>query len=82
MENTVLGHLTAHKRQQSQRLLTVGRGPTHQLTHARILIKADEGPAGSACPDQRIAEALDVAPIIVKQVRQRQAVEGVAGALA
>lgn len=82
MKKTAIVRLTADERQKLQRLLTVGQAPTRQLTHARILLKADEGPGGPAWPDTRIAEALDVAPITVGRVRQRYAAEGVASALA
>jgi hypothetical protein len=81
MKKAAIVRLTADERQQLQRLLTVGPAPTRQLTHARILLKADEGPGGPAWPDKRIAEALDVAPITVGRVRQRYATEGVAAAL-
>lgn len=82
MKKTALVRLTTDERAQLQHLLKVGQAPTRQLTHARVLLKADEGPAGPAWPDKRIAEALDVAPITVGRVRQRYAAEGVASALA
>jgi hypothetical protein len=82
MKKTALVRLATDERQQLQRLPAVGRAPTRQLTHARILLKADEGPDGPAWPDKRIAEALDGAPITVGRVRQRYAAEGVASALA
>jgi hypothetical protein len=81
MKKTALVRLTTDERQQLQHLLRVGQAPTRQLTHARILLQADEGPAGPAWPDKRIAEALDVAPSAVGRVRQRYAAEGVAAAL-
>lgn len=82
MKKTALVRLTTDERAQLQHLLQVGRAPTRQLTHARILLKADEGPDGPSWPDKRIAEAFDVAPITVGRVRQRYAAEGVAAALA
>jgi len=82
MKKTAMVQLTTDERQQLQRLLAVGQAPTRQLTHARILLKADEGADGPAWPDTRIAEALDVAPITVGRVRQRYAAAGVASALA
>jgi len=82
MKKTALVRLTTGERAQLQHLLKVGQVPTRQLTHARILLKADEGPEDPAWPDKRIAKALDVAPITVGRVRQRYAPEGVASALA
>jgi hypothetical protein len=82
MKKTALVRPTTDERARLQHLLTVGQAPTRQLTHARILPKADEGADGPAWPDTRIAEALDVAPVTVGRVRQRYAAEGVASALA
>ena len=82
MKKTAIVRLTADERGQLQHLLKVGQARTRQPTHARILLKADEGPDGPAWPDKRIAEAFDVAPITGGRVRQRYAAEGVAAALA
>ena len=41
-------------------LLAAGTAPTRTLTHARVLLKADQGEGGPAWPDTRIAEAAEV----------------------
>ena len=81
MKKGAVVRLTAEERQRLQQVLAGGHAPARQLTHARILLKADEGPDGPGWPDTRIAEALDVAPITVGRVRQRCVAEGLAAAL-
>jgi transposase len=48
-----------------------GRGSARELTHARILLKADGGPAGQAWTDEAISAALDVSRSTVERVRKR-----------
>lgn len=57
--------------------------PARQLTHARILLKADEGEdaPGEAWPDVRIADALEVSRSTVSRVRERFVAEGLEAAL-
>ena len=68
-------------RRSLQRLVRGGRAPARTLTHARILLKADEGPGGPGWRDVPIAEALETGASTVERVRRRYAAEGVAGAL-
>ena len=58
----------------------IGRGarPGARLTHARILLKADQGEGGPGWTDAAIAGALEVHPTTVARVR-RQYVERRAG---
>lgn len=49
--------------------------------HAQILLKADEGPTGPAWMDERVAEAFDVHPKTVHNVRRRLVQEGMEAAL-
>jgi hypothetical protein len=58
------------------RLLSGGTAPARQLTHARILLKADEGPDGPAWKDAAIADALEVDPSTVGRVRRLFVREG------
>ena len=59
------------------------RPPARQLTHARILLKADEGEdaPGEAWPDTRIANALQISRSTVSGVRERFVAEGLEAAL-
>jgi transposase len=62
-------------------LLSAGKAAARTLTHTRILLKADEGPAGPGWADEAIAEALDVNRSTVERVRQRCVEEGFDAAL-
>lgn len=56
-------------------LTTAGTAPARMLAHARILLKADQGPGGPAWVDERIAEAVETSQPTVSRVR-KQYVEG------
>jgi len=59
----------------------IGRGaaPAREQTRARVLLKADQGPEGSAWPDDRIAEALELSVGGTKGIRRRFAERGLEG---
>jgi transposase len=73
--------LTPEERAQLQELLSKGKAAARTLTHARILLKADEGVAGPRLTDDEIAEALDVNRSTVERVRIRCVAEGFEAAL-
>jgi transposase len=58
-----------------------GRGSAQALTHARILLKADEGADGPSWKDEQIVTALDVSLPTVERVRRRFATEGLDAAV-
>jgi len=62
-------------------LVSAGKGPARTLTHARILLKADESGDGPAWSDEAIRQALDVGLSTVARVRQRFVEEGLEAAL-
>jgi transposase len=62
-------------------LVSAGKGPARTLTHARILLKADERGDGPAWSDEAIRQALDVGLSTVARVRQRFVEEGLEAAL-
>jgi transposase len=68
--------LTDDQRTSLQHLIRGGTAPARKLTHARILLKADQG-----LPDAAIAEALEVSVVTIWRVRRRFASEGFASAL-
>lgn len=74
--------LTADERAELEALIRKGTGAAQKLARARVLLKADQGPDGPAWPDERVADALDVAVRTVGNVRQRFVEGGLAGALA
>jgi len=72
--NTVV--LSEPERAWLHTLIGQGTGPARALTHARILLKANQGEAGPGWTDQAIAEALEVHPATVARVRQHYASPG------
>jgi hypothetical protein len=62
-------------------VIAAGTAPARTQTHARILLKADQGPDGPAWHDARIAEAVEVSVATVERVRRRWAVGGLDDAL-
>jgi transposase len=73
--------LTAEERASLERLIGHGKAAARQLTHARLLLTADEGEAGPGWTDERIAEALEIGAATVARVRERFVSEGLAVAL-
>ena len=74
--------LTADERAELEALIRKGTGAAQKLARARVLLKADQGPDGPAWPDERVADALDVAVRTVGNIRQRFVEGGLPGALA
>jgi hypothetical protein len=81
MHKTYHVHLTEAERDHLSELIAAGTAPARQLLHARILLKADEGPAGPAWVDERIAEAVEVSQPTVSRVRKQYVQEGLQAAL-
>ncbi len=69
--------LTPEERGELERMISAGKAAARKLTHARILLKADEAEGGPGWTDVQIAEALDVGLSTVWRVRQRFVEEGV-----
>lgn len=49
--------LTTEQRQELSRMISTGKAAARELTHVRILLKADQGPEGPAWSDSRIPRA-------------------------
>lgn len=73
--------LTTTERGQLPELLAAGTAPARLLAHARILLKADQGPEGPAWVDERIAEAVETSQPTVSRVRKQCVEEGLEAAL-
>jgi Homeodomain-like domain len=73
--------LTAEQRTELQQLLAKGRAPTRTLTHARVLLKADEAEEGPAWTNAAIAQALEISDLTVTRTRKRFVDGGLEGAL-
>lgn len=74
--------LTEAERARLRTLVGGGCAPARALTHARILLKADQGEGGPGWTDQAIAAALAVHPTTVARVRQHCVSGGLDAALA
>lgn len=76
--------LMAQEREDLEKLVSCGKAAARRLTHARILLLADEtpgGPAGAAQKDQAIVESLGVGLRTVERVRERFVERGLTEAL-
>src|SRR6266511_5517062 len=77
-------HIVVLSEEERARLHTmIGRGvaPASALTHARILLKANQGEAGPGWTDAAIAVAVEVNPATVARVRQQCVTAGLDAAL-
>lgn len=73
--------LTDTEREHLKRLTAAGTESARKLTHARILLKADQGPDGPRWVDDAIAEAVEVSQPTVARVRKQYVEEGLEAAL-
>jgi hypothetical protein len=75
-------YLTEGERAQLRTLIGGGEAPARLLTHARILLKANQGEGGPGWTDVAIAAALEVHPATVARVRRTYVEAGLVAALA
>jgi len=75
-------YLSEAERARLRTLIGAGVAPARMLTHARILLKADQGEGGAAWSDAAIAGALESHPDTVARVRRAYVNGGVEAALA
>jgi transposase len=73
--------LTEAQREQLKSLIAAGTAPARKLTHARILLKADQSPEGPGWVDEQVADAVEVSQPTVARVRKRYFEEGLKAAL-
>jgi DNA-binding transcriptional ArsR family regulator len=74
-------NLTEAQREHLKSLIAAGTAPARKLTHARILLKADQSPEGPAWVDEAIADAVETSQPTVSRVRKRYFEEGLEAAL-
>ncbi len=72
--------LTAEERAALEQLVSCGRAAARKLTHARILLLADDS-GGHDCSDEHIVAALGTSPRTVSRVRQQLVTQSVEAAL-
>jgi transposase len=63
--------LSETERHSLQQLVRSGKTPARALTHARILLKADETEGAPAWQDEQIADALETSVPTVERTRKR-----------
>jgi hypothetical protein len=68
--------LTAEERADLEQLVSCGKAAARKLTHARILLLADDSRRDER-PDEQIVAALGVSPRTVSRVRRQLVTEGV-----
>jgi hypothetical protein len=73
--------LTTDEREELAGLIASGKAAAQKLTHARILLKADQADGRPAWTDDRIADAIEVSTDTVGRVRQRFVEQGLEAAL-
>jgi transposase len=69
------------QREELLHMISTGNAAARELTHARILLKADQGEGGPGWSDAQIAEALEIGASTVARVRKRCAERGVQEAI-
>jgi hypothetical protein len=75
-------YLTEVERAQLRTLIGRGEASARKLTHARILLKANQGEGGPGWSDAAIAGALEIHPDTVARVRRAYVGAGLEAALA
>ena len=75
-------YLPEGERARRRTLIGSGEAPARMLTHARILLKANQGEGGPGWSDAAIAGALEIHPDTVARVRRAYVGAGLEAALA
>lgn len=70
------------EREGLERMVSVGKRAAGRLTHARVLLQADQSAAGPGWTDARIAEGLGITTRTIENIRRRFVEEGLEAALA
>lgn len=73
--------LSADERTELTQMVNKGKAAARKLTHARILLLADEGEAGPGWKDEPIGDALSTSRSTVERVRRAWVMEGPEAAL-
>jgi len=73
--------LTDNEREDLEQMISTGKHSARKLTHARILLKADENAEGPHWTDEQICEAIGASLSTIGRVRQQFVEEGVDAAI-
>ena len=80
MEKKYRVTLTDDERTELKTLVSAGKAAARTLTHARILLKADQSDGGPGWTDEAISEALEVSLSTMARVRERFVEQGLEAA--
>lgn len=81
MRKLYIVRLHEDERAQLQGLIRKGKAAAYTLTHARVLLQADQGRSKRRVTDRAVAAAVEVSPVTVARIRQRFVEEGLEVAL-
>src|SRR4051794_18862306 len=81
MNKKYVVRLEEQERVELQKLVSDGKGAAWRLTHARVLLAADQSAAGPGCKDASISEVLGVGVRTIEMLRQRFVEEGMESVL-
>lgn len=81
MNKKYMVSLTTAEKIELEQLIRAGKAAARQLTHARILLKANSCEGQLGWTDQVISEALDVSRATIARVRQAFVEQGLEAAL-
>ena len=81
MKSKYAVYLSEVERAPLRTLVGHGVAPARELTHARILLKADQGEGGPGWNDAAVAGALELCTRTVARVRQQYVTQGLEAAL-
>ena len=73
--------LTEEQRERLERMIASGVAPARKLTHARVLLKTDQGPHGPGLHDGEIADAVETSQVTVSRIRKQFIEDGLEAAL-
>ncbi len=73
--------LTEEERDYLKQMISKGKASARKITHAQILLHADEGSIESSAKDAEIAKAVHISHLTVERVRKRFVEEGLESAL-
>jgi transposase len=73
--------LSDTERDHLKQLIASGTASARKLTHARILLKADDGAQGAGWVDEKVAEAVETSQPTVARIRRQYFEEGLDAAL-
>ena len=81
MADRYLVTLTSDERSELECLVSTGKAAARKLTHARILLMADQSPPEPGWPDAQIMQALSVGESTVLRVRRAFVLDGLPAAI-